>query len=111
MPGQKLQDPAGGARPAIRRHRTKVDRLEDALPEHTVYQDLGCEVSPSCLRCPLPVCRYEVRGGLAAVRRQPRDAELIALHRSGIGVDALSRRFGLSRRSIFRILAAGRSDR
>lgn len=29
------------------------------LPEHTNYQDTGCEVSPSCLRCPLAICKYD----------------------------------------------------
>lgn len=24
------------------------------------YVDTGCEVSPLCLRCPLPMCRYEM---------------------------------------------------
>ena len=29
------------------------------LPEHVNYRDTGCDVSPSCLQCPLPVCRYD----------------------------------------------------
>ena len=91
-----------------RRRRTKVDLIEDLLPEHVQYQDSGCEVSPSCLSCPLPICRYDVRGGLAAIRRQPRDEELLALRRNGTGIDRLCRQFRLSRRSVFRILAAAR---
>ncbi len=35
----------------------------DALPEHTRYNDNGCDLYPSCLRCPLPRCRYEEPGG------------------------------------------------
>lgn len=91
-----------------RRRRTKVDLMEDPLPEHVHYRDRGCEVSPSCLACPLPVCRYEVPGGLAAILRQPRNAELLTRHRSGTGIDHLCGEFGLSRRSVFRILAAAR---
>jgi hypothetical protein len=92
-----------------RRRRTKVDRLEgDLLPEHMNYRDDGCEVSPTCLNCPLPVCRYEVPGGLAALQRRPRDAELLALHMHGAGIDRLCDQFGLSRRSVFRIIAAAR---
>ncbi len=82
----------------------------DLLPEHMNYRDDGCEVSPTCLTCPLPVCRYEVPGGLAALQRRPRDAELLALYRAGAGIDGLCRRFGLSRRSIFRIIAAARTS-
>jgi hypothetical protein len=98
-----------GRRPGEHRRRpTKVDRLEDLLPEHVQYRDLGCEVSATCLNCPLPVCRYEVPGGLAALQRGPRDAELLALHRGGASIEYLCREFGLSRRSVFRILAAAR---
>ena len=31
----------------------------DMLPEHFPYRDDGCDVSPSCLRCPLPRCKYD----------------------------------------------------
>ena len=31
----------------------------DALPERYPYRDEGCEVSPSCLRCPLAQCKYD----------------------------------------------------
>lgn len=97
----------GGER---RRHRTKVDRIEDPLPEHAQYQDFGCEVSPTCVTCPLPVCRYELPGGLASVQRRPRNSEVVDLHRRGVSVERLSQQFSLSRRSIFRILAAARSE-
>lgn len=95
--------------PPMRRRHTKVDLLDDPLPEHAQYRDTGCEVAPACLKCPLPACRYELRGGLAAVRRQPRNRQVIALHQTGMSVEGLSDHFGLSRRSIFRILASSRS--
>jgi hypothetical protein len=95
-----------GTPQAIRRRPNKVDRLEDLLPEHIQYRDDGCEVSPTCLECPLPVCRYEVPGGLAALQRGPRDAQILAAHERGAAIDGICREFGLSRRSVFRILAA-----
>jgi hypothetical protein len=110
-PGSPSSDSlrVGEALPAaVRRRRTKVDLLEDPLPEHVQYQDSGCVVSASCLCCPLPACRYVVRGGLAALLRAPRDQELLELHRRGAGIDRLCRQFHLSRRSVFRILATGR---
>ena len=33
----------------------------DSLPEHARYKDTGCELSPSCLRCPLVRCQYDAR--------------------------------------------------
>ena len=34
----------------------------DTLPEHTDYRDTGCDLSRSCLRCPLARCKYDARG-------------------------------------------------
>jgi hypothetical protein len=93
-----------------RTRRTKVDMIEDLLPEHVQYRDLGCDVSPTCLHCPLPVCRYEVRGGLAAIQRHPRDKALIARRREGASTERLCQEFRLSRRSVFRIIAAAREE-
>ena len=42
---------------------TKRDRFEREGPvmDHpALLLDLGCEVAPSCLACPLTLCRYEV---------------------------------------------------
>lgn len=89
-----------------RQRRTKVDRIEDPLPERALYQDSGCEVAPACLRCPLPVCRYELAGGLMAARLWLRDRAIQAQRRRGATVAQLSRQFGMSPRSVYRVLAA-----
>jgi Homeodomain-like domain-containing protein len=79
----------------------------DALPEHTDYADTGCDLYPSCLRCPLPRCRYEDPGGAAAMLRNGRDASIVRLaEERGMSVDRLAEMFGLSRRTIFRVLRA-----
>ena len=33
----------------------KNEPIIDALPEHYPYRDNGCNVSASCLNCPLPL--------------------------------------------------------
>ncbi len=77
----------------------------DALPEHSQYRDDGCELFPSCLNCPLPLCRYDQPGGVRRLRTKARDKEIVRLRRRGhLPVDALAHRFGVSRRTIFRIL-------
>ena len=86
----------------------------DALPEYTDYADTGCDLYSSCLRCPLPKCRYEDPGGAAAMLRTGRDASIVRLaDQTGMTVDRLAEMFGLSRRTIFRVLRAhhGRVDR
>ena len=82
----------------------------DAMAEYEVYTDSGCDLYPSCLNCPLPRCRYEVSGGASAMLRMGRDASIIAASkRYGATIDDLARTFGLSRRTIFRVLEKERS--
>ena len=81
----------------------------DALPEYTDYADTGCDLYPSCLNCPLPRCRYEQDGGAPAILRTGRDATILRLARQdGVAVDRIAEMFGLSRRTIFRVLRAAR---
>jgi hypothetical protein len=87
----------------------QLPRRIDALPEHTNYADTGCDLYASCLSCPLPRCRYEEPGGASALLRGGRNASILRLARQDhLGVDTLAQRFGLSRRTIFRILRDGR---
>lgn len=95
---------AGEIHPNGRRIRS------DALPEHMDYRDGGCDLAPSCLRCPLERCRYDEPGGARALLQSARDVEVWRRREAGGAISALAREFGLSRRSVFRILARGRSQ-
>ena len=81
----------------------------DALPEHLEYRDSGCDLAPSCLRCPLVRCRYDEPGGARRLLQEPRDEAVLRRRDEGIAIDAVAQEFGLSRRSVFRILARGRA--
>lgn len=82
-----------------------LPRRIDALPEYTSYADNGCNLYPSCLTCPLPKCRYDDPGGASAMLRSGRDASIARLaDQEGTTVDTLARQFGVSRRTIFRVL-------
>jgi transposase-like protein len=80
----------------------------DALPEHTPYQDTGCDVHPSCLSCPLVRCRYDEPGGARKLLSDERDRSIVVLQRRGETVNSIARRFGVSRRTVFRALARSR---
>lgn len=68
------------------------------------YEDTGCEVCPSCLGCPLPRCRYDLRGGLQTARKQAQDLEIAAFaEREGTG--AASVKYGRTLRTIHRVKA------
>ncbi len=93
---KQLQLPMHGApKPRVR---------SDALPEFTRYRDDGCDVSPTCLTCPLPRCRYEEPGGLRALLNKTRDEQIVARRSDGVPVAELATRFGVSRRTVFRVL-------
>lgn len=77
----------------------------DGLPEEWTYRDTGCELHFACLSCPLPRCIDDEPGGLQAVRRRERDAEIRALRADGRPAAVLAARFGLGLRSIYRVLA------
>src|SRR3972149_1182810 len=72
----------------------------DALPEYLDYRDGGCEMAPTCLRCPLERCRYDAPGGARTLVLGARDEEVRRRRVEGTGIDTLAAAFGLSRRSV-----------
>lgn len=95
----------------IAEHGTQPNRVSryDALPEDLEWRDGGCEVAPSCLACPLPACRYDVPGGARALRNAERDRAIRRAHAGEESVAEIAERFGVSRRTVFRVLAGGGS--
>ena len=75
------------------------------LPEDWDYPDRGCELWPSCLQCPFPRCRYDEPGGISNSVRETRNSEIQRLrYEEGMAIGKLAARFGLSKRTIHRIL-------
>ncbi len=81
----------------------------DSLPENTRYRDDGCDISESCFTCPLPRCRYEEPGGLRSILNEQRDRQIIQLRMKGVPVDALADHFGISRRTVFRVIGSAKA--
>ena len=75
-----------------------------ALPEAHRYEDTGCEVAPSCLRCPLPMCRYDHPGGLRGVLNVARDAEIVRRRDGGESAMVINEAMDVGRRTVFRVL-------
>lgn len=77
----------------------------DALPDHTDYRDTGCEVSPRCQICPLDRCKYDEPVSARRAGIQRRDREIALLRRKHHApIMALASTYGISRRTVFRIL-------
>lgn len=100
-----------GQRPPLRIVEAQPLELvrRDTLPEHADYRDTGCELSASCLSCPLARCQYDERGGVRRLVASARDREIVLIRtRYAAPINQLATTYGLTRRSIFRILAHGR---
>ena len=88
----------GGALPLVRR---------DTLPEHADYRDTGCALAPRCLSCSMDRCKDDEPD--TASKMRARDREIVMLRRRhGAPIDMLACTYGLTRRSIFRILGDAR---
>jgi len=76
----------------------------DAVPEYYHYEDTGCEVSPSCLTCPLPQCKYDDPVWFQRHRRMARDMKVWATMQSeSLTAEEAAQRFSVTVRTIFRI--------
>jgi AraC-like DNA-binding protein len=83
----------------------------DALPENINYRDTGCDVSPSCLRCPLPRCKFDSAWEQWRERIDARNATLAELYARGLSVAEIAERSGLSVRSVYRAVGPHLSRR
>jgi transcriptional regulator of acetoin/glycerol metabolism len=85
-----------------------IPARSDSLPEHTDYTDTGCDLYPRA--CTARSCAAATRS-LAAPRpccATARDASILRLSdQDGMTVEELATMFGLSRRTIFRVLRRG----
>jgi len=90
--------------PRGRRGKPLPHARGDRLPEQMRYRDDGCNIHPECLTCPLERCRYEEPGGLRAVLNAGRDRQIAFLRSKGVAAEKIAGRFGVSRRTVFRIV-------
>jgi hypothetical protein len=84
----------------------------DTLPEHSTYRDDGCDMHVSCLDCPLLMCKYDDPGWIQRENRRCRDEAIIrARRREEASVPSIAARFGVSTRTVHRVLQTGGATR
>ena len=74
------------------------------LPENTVYEDTGCDLAPSCLECPLALCKYDDPSGARYDRTAMRDTEIMRLFAEGLKVSAIALKVNISNRTVYRVI-------
>ena len=77
----------------------------DPLPDYFNYCDQGCALFSSCLSCPLPRCRHDEQPGGGRAVTRIRDREVLRQRElSGTSTGELARSFGVSKRTVQRII-------
>ena len=74
------------------------------LPENTVYEDTGCDLAPSCLECPLALCKYDDPNVARYDRAVMRDTEIMRLFAEGFKVSAIALKVNISSRTVYRVI-------
>lgn len=83
----------------------------DLPPEYCRYRDEGCDLAGSCLDCPFPKCIYDEPGGRQRWLKRLRDREMMNLFScEGRGVKELAFMFGVSQRTVQRVLGRTRHE-
>ena len=80
-----------------------------ATERHPIMPQLtkdGCEVSRSCLKCPLSQCKYDDPAGYQAFKQKQKDQERFKIIKEkGLSNQQAADRFGVSPRTVHRIQA------
>ena len=84
-----------------------VPTRSDTLPENTRFRDEGCDISPSCLACPLPLCKYDDPGWIQRESKRVRDDAIYRARLDGDSVHDIAQRFKVSPRTVHRVISRG----
>lgn len=76
--------------------------LDDIREDYAHWQDDGCEVSPSCLSCPLEVCKFDRADSIRAEQRDRLTLYNRIMERRAAGhtYERIAAELGCSRRAV-----------
>jgi len=102
----------GGVDPPVKTEDDKIKTSHDKLvtgldlrPEYCHYQDEGCEMAESCLKCPFLKCIYDEPGGTRRWKMRKRSKEISRLYfKKGKSVKEIAGMFGISERTVQRAM-------
>ena len=68
----------------------------------------GCKWSPSCLDCPLPICKHDDPGWLSRTVRTEKHAEIVAMSIAGNNRSAIAKQLRVGTRTVSRVMSERR---
>ena len=74
-----------------RKRSTTSYSTDKGLPENYDYTDTGCDLAPSCLECPLALCKYDDPNWGRRNRTTMRDQEIVRLRGQGLKVSQIAK--------------------
>ena len=86
-----------------RKRSTTSYSTDKGLPENYDYTDTGCDLAPSCLECPLALCKYDDPNWGRRNRTIMRDQEIVRLRGQGLKVSQIAKIVKTSERTVYRI--------
>ena len=88
----------------VRKQASRSINTTRGLPENTDYEDTGCDLAPSCLECPLALCKYDDPNQGQRTRMLMRDTEIMRLIANGIKVSEIAESVNTSERTVYRVI-------
>ena len=86
-----------------RKRPTSSYSTDKGLPENYDYTDTGCDLAPSCLECPLALCKYDDPNWGRRNRTTMRDQEIVRLRGQGLKVSQIAKIVKTSERTVYRV--------
>lgn len=86
-----------------RKRLTSSYSTDKGLPENYDYTDTGCDLAPSCLECPLALCKYDDPNWGRRNRTAMRDQEIVRLRGQGLKVSQIAKIVKTSERTVYRV--------
>ncbi len=89
----------------------ELEGRRDQYPENMIgkgyYRDTGCEVAPSCLNCPLTICKFEDVFYAPNILKR-RNADIVRRRKRGQKVKFIAARLNISKRTVCRAIQRAR---
>ena len=92
------------SKPRPTKRRKSATIRNRGLPEFASYRDTGCELAPSCLECPLEVCKYDDPNWGKRNLKARRNEEIVNMRAAGMTVVQIAAKVNTSERTVYRVI-------